>query len=180
MTDYPIDVVRSARRKRTVSASLREGRVKVMVPAGLEPDEETKLVEEIAGRVIRKATSRDVDLVARAGELAERYDLPEPTEIKWSTRQKRQWGSCSPGDSRIRVSNRLATMPSWVLDYVLIHEMAHLEVADHGPRFRELVERYELSERATGYLMAVGALDPPGGDGLEQPKNPHDRRRSTA
>jgi hypothetical protein len=45
-------------------------------------------------------------------------------------------------------------MPAWVLDWVLIHELAHLEVPDHGPRFKSLVDRYELAERATGYLMA--------------------------
>lgn len=170
MTDYPIDVVRSARRKRTVSASLREGRVKVMVPAGLEPDEEAKLVAEIAGRVIRKATSRDVDLVARAAELAERYDLPNPIDITWSTRQKRRWGSCSPENRCIRISDRLASVPGWVLDSVLIHEMAHLEVPGHGPEFRELLNRYELAERATGYLMAAGALDSTGDSGVETPE----------
>jgi predicted metal-dependent hydrolase len=42
-----------------------------------------------------------------------------------------------------------------VLDYLLVHELAHLEVADHGPRFWELVDRYPLTERARGYLMAL-------------------------
>ena len=47
-------------------------------------------------------------------------------------------------------------MPAWVRDYVVMHELAHLLVAGHGPRFWELVNRYPLTERARGYLMAVG------------------------
>jgi predicted metal-dependent hydrolase len=46
-------------------------------------------------------------------------------------------------------------MPPWVLDSVLVHELAHLEVSGHRPEFRKLVARYELTERATGYLIAI-------------------------
>lgn len=155
MTDIPIDVVRSERRKRTVQAYLRNGRIRVMVPAGLEAQEESRLVDELAGRVQLKATSAEVDLVGRAERLAARYELPRPEEIVWSDRQMKRWGSCTPSEGRIRVSSRLASMPGWVLDSVIVHELAHLEVRDHGPAFEALVERYELTERAKGYLMAV-------------------------
>lgn len=159
MSDYPVDVVRSKRRKRTVSASLRQGRIKVMVPDSLEPGEEARLVDEMARRVRRKATAAGVNLNERVAELSAQYGLSMPAEIEWSERQKRTWGSCS-ADGRIRVSSRLASMPVWVLDWVLIHEMAHLEVPDHGPRFDELVRRYELGERAKGYLIAVSERAP--------------------
>lgn len=154
MSDFPIDVVRSKQRKRTVQASLRDGRIKVMVPHGLDPDQESELVDELSSRIISKATSADVDLIERARELAKRYRLPMPTDIVWSDRQQQRWGSCSPQDGKIRISSRLAGMPGWVLDSVLVHELAHLEVADHGPGFQALVERYELAERAKGYLIA--------------------------
>jgi predicted metal-dependent hydrolase len=42
-----------------------------------------------------------------------------------------------------------------VLDYVIVHELAHLEVAGHNDRFWQLVNRYPLTERARGYLIAV-------------------------
>ena len=160
MSEFPIDIIRSERRKRTVSAYLRAGRVKVMVPKGLEPDEEQRLVDEVAGRVIRKATSHQVDLTKRAAELAVRYDLPTPVEISWSSRQKRRWGSCSPDGGKVRISDRLSSVPGWVLDSVLIHELAHLAVPDHGPEFQALVGRFELAERAKGYLMAMGERQP--------------------
>lgn len=170
MVDFPVDIVRSQRRKRTVQARLTDGRIKVMVPAGMDPEEESRVVDSLVKRVKRKASSAKVDLAKRVAILSDEYDLPLPAGVEWSARQNRIWGSCTPGDERIRVSNRLATMPLWVLDYVLIHEMAHLDVPDHGPRFRELLNRYELAERATGYLMAVGALEARGGDAFEPPE----------
>jgi predicted metal-dependent hydrolase len=154
MSDLPVDVVRSKRRKRTVQAYVVDGRVRVLVPAGLPGDEEAKLVETMVARATRRLTSATVDLPTRARHLARHYDLPVPATIEWSDRQLSRWGSCTPSDGKIRVSNRLATMPGWVLDWVLIHELAHLAVPDHGDRFKALVNRYELGERAEGYLIA--------------------------
>jgi hypothetical protein len=50
-----------------------------------------------------------------------------------------------------------------VLDYVLVHELAHLLVASHGPAHDVLVDRFSLAERARGFLIAVD-LDPDEGD----------------
>ena len=52
----------------------------------------------------------------------------------------------------IRICQDLANMPTFVLDYVIVHELAHLLVPDHSPEFWELVERYPKTERARGYL----------------------------
>ena len=155
MSDLQVDLIRSKRRKRTAQAYMTEGRLKVMVPFGLSPDEEARLVESLVARVNRKVSSTEIDLVRRAGDLAKKYGLSEPTRIEWSDRQTTRWGSCTPNEGSIRVSNRLASMPGWVLDSVLIHEMAHLDQPNHGAKFKALVGRYELSERAKGYLMAM-------------------------
>jgi predicted metal-dependent hydrolase len=151
----PVEVVRSHRRRRTLQAQVVGGTVRVLVPAGLPADEERRLVDQLVAKVTAKAVAGRIDLESRAGELAARYGLPPPRGIEWSSRQLSRWGSCSPGSDRIRISDRLATMPSWVLDSVLVHELAHLVEANHGPRFTALTGRYELTERATGYLMAV-------------------------
>ena len=158
MSDLPVDVVRSKRRKRTASAYVKQGRLKVMVPFGLAPDEEALLVDSLVARVSRKASSTEVDLVRRARDLARKYGLSEPTRIQWSDRQMTRWGSCTAAERSIRISNRLASMPGWVLDSVLIHELAHLDEPNHGPKFKALVGRYELTERAKGYLMAISEM----------------------
>lgn len=156
MAELPVDIIRSERRRRTLSARLVEGRLEVRVPAGMDPDEETRLVDEVLERANRKISSAQVDIRKRAIELAIRYRLPQPSKVEWSTRQMKRWGSCTPEQSTIRISNRLVDVPPWVLDSVLIHELAHLAVSGHGSEFRELVARYEMTERATGYLMAMG------------------------
>jgi catechol 2,3-dioxygenase-like lactoylglutathione lyase family enzyme len=98
----------------------------------------------------------DEELVRRATALARRYRLPAPTSVRWSDRQGRRWGSCTPSTGSIRVSARLATAPSWVLDYVVVHELAHLSVPAHDARFHALVSRYPRSQRAQGFLDAWG------------------------
>jgi len=155
MNDLPIEIVRSERRKSTLQASVVAGTIRVMVPAGMPRDEEQRLVDKLVARIRRTVEAGTVDLPTRASALARRFDLPEPSEISWSARQNTRWGSCTPSRGAIRISNRLATVPAFVLDYVLVHELAHLAVAGHGRDFEALVGRYELAERARGYLMAL-------------------------
>lgn len=160
MTEPAVEVIRSQRRKRTVSGRIAEGRFEVRVPAGLDPKDEARLVADMTARLKRRVVSDEVDLSQRASELAGRYGLQQPTRVDWSGRQMQRWGSCTPSSGHIRISDRLASMPDWVLDSVLVHELAHLEEANHGKRFQELVMRYPLTERARGYLMAVGERIP--------------------
>ena len=50
-------------------------------------------------------------------------------------------------------------MPGWVVDYVLIHELAHLVVpGGHPPEFWAAVRRYPRTERAMGYLEAYSRV----------------------
>ncbi len=113
------------------------------------------MVSELVAKVRAKATSRKIDLASRADALARKYRLPSPESIEWSQRQNKRWGSCTPSEGRIRISNRLADAPEWVLDSVIVHELAHLVEAGHGSSFKALTDRYPLTERATGYLMAM-------------------------
>lgn len=151
-----VEVVRSARRRKTVQAFLRGDVVTVHVPASMSKADEAKAVDELVGRLLRRHRSHRVDVEERARALADRYGLPRAAGVRWVDNQQARWGSCSPESGVIRVSNRLADLPRWVLDYVLVHELAHLIHADHSPAFWALVSRYPRAERARGYLMAKG------------------------
>ncbi len=140
--------------------------VEVRVPAGLDPAEESRIVEGLVRRVAARRAGREIDLAARAATLAARHGLRLPDRIEWVDNQTSRWGSCTPATGHVRISRRLAGMPRWVLDYVIVHELAHLDVPGHGPRFWEVAGRYPLAERARGFLIAKGAYaDDDGGAG---------------
>jgi YgjP-like, metallopeptidase domain len=138
------------------------GVLRVSIPAGMTAADEERWVAEMVRRMERRAATDGVDLTARATALADRYGLPKPHGIRWVDNQEWRWGSCTPSDGTIRISSRLVGEPGWVLDYVIVHELAHLSVPRHDSRFWALVRRYPRAERAHGFLMARGldsALD---------------------
>jgi predicted metal-dependent hydrolase len=150
----PVDIIRSPRRTKTVQASMVDGRIRLMIPARMSDADAQHWAAQMTERIARKRRSTAVDLEQRATSLARRYDLPQPVSIEWSTRQMQRWGSCTPAAGAVRISNRLSSMPEWVLDSVIVHELAHLIERDHGPAFDAIVNRYPLAERAKGYLIA--------------------------
>ncbi len=159
--DWPVEIIRSERRRKTVSAELKAGVLVVRAPAAISDDELTPIVEKLRKRLARKATpipQTDEDLEKRARQLNRRYfnGRLRWRSIRFVTNQNKLFGSCTPAQGTIRLSHRLAAMPQWVRDYVLMHELAHLKEANHGPCFWKLVNQYLLTERARGYLMAVG------------------------
>ena len=164
--DVPEDVVirRSARRRRTLQARRDGDKIVVLVPATLPVKEYERLVPKLIERVrAREAGGKrrsDAALERAAARLAKELaaDLNLParlTSVTWSTRQNRRWGSCTTTTGEIRLSSRLRSMPDWVIDYVLFHELIHLEEADHSRRFHELVRRYPAHDRAVGFLHGV-------------------------
>ena len=166
-----VEVLRSAKRRKTVSARQVGDVLRVSIPAWMGRAEEQKWVAEMLRRFERTRATAALDLEGRAARLAARYRLPVPASVRWADNQRSRWGSCTPADRSIRISSRLTDVPVWVLDYVLVHELAHLLEAGHGPAFRSLVGRYPLAERATGFLMAKG-LDGDAGDEPWPPPDP--------
>jgi predicted metal-dependent hydrolase len=157
MEEPVVEVRRSARRRRTVTAFRENGRVVVCVPARFSKAEEQQWVDTMLRRLATKESRRrpsDEQLLTRARELARRYldAQVQPLSVSWSATQQARWGSCTPADGSIRISDRLRGVPQWVLDYVLVHELAHLLIIDHRPEFWALVDRYPRSERARGFL----------------------------
>jgi predicted metal-dependent hydrolase len=157
-----VDVRRSARRRRTVSAYRDGDRTVVLIPARMSRAEErrwvTVMLERLAAQDARLRPS-DAELLARAKDLSTRWldGRARPRSIRWASNQGARWGSCTPVDGSIRLSTRLQGMPSWVVDYVLLHELTHLLVPGHGPDFWAHVDRFPRTERARGYLEGVSA-----------------------
>jgi predicted metal-dependent hydrolase len=151
---FPVRVIRSARRRRTVHAQLLNGEIVVRVPARMTKSDETKFVAELVERIERREHRTAIDLESRSRELARRYELPTPTSIRFVDNQTSRWGSCTIESGEIRISSKLTEYPLWVLDYVVVHELAHLVVSDHSPAFHAIVDRYPKAERARGYLIA--------------------------
>jgi predicted metal-dependent hydrolase len=153
-SDFKVEVVRSARRKRTSSARLVGDTLQIRLPSWMSAKEEAHWVAEWSRRFERKIATDRIDLTERAATLARRYDLPHARSVSWADGMRTRWGSSTAAHGTVRLSSALARFPDWVLDYVIVHELAHLQEPNHSPVFWQLVERYPRSERARGYLLA--------------------------
>jgi predicted metal-dependent hydrolase len=171
-SDVVVEVVRSSRRRRTISAHRVGDRIVVHVPARMSRAEDAQWVERITRRVLageRRSLRSDDELMQRAHKLSASHlgGHAVPASVRWVDNQESRWGSCTPDDRSIRLSRRLVGMPEYVVDYVLLHELAHLLVPGHGPDFWTLLESYPRLERARGYLEGVAAAA--GLPGLAEP-----------
>ncbi|MET0902596.1 MAG: YgjP-like metallopeptidase domain-containing protein [Acidimicrobiales bacterium] len=150
-----VEVVRSAKRRKSVSARIVDGRIVIRMPQWMTKAQEREYIDSLVAKLVRQHTAKAVDLPSRARELAHRYGLPEPTAIRFVSNQSSRWGSCTPSSGDIRISDRIAGFPGWVLDAVIVHELAHLVELSHGPEFQALADRYPKQERAYGFLLAM-------------------------
>lgn len=152
-----IRVVRSSRRKRSISAYREQGAIVIQVPARLPNSKVSEVIPEMVEKILsREAREKisDEDLFHRAHKILARY-LPEftiaPVSVTWRPMNER-WGSCTTVDRTIRISDRLNGAPDYVVDYLLVHELIHLMIPDHGAQFESILARFELGEKAAAYL----------------------------
>ena len=170
---------RSARRKRTLTVFREQGRLVALVPARLTAAQERSLLPPLVERFLERESRRTMpassdELTQRSRRLYEthlaartRAPLP-PFSVTWVDNQQRRWGSCSSESGRIRLSSRLRTMPLWVSDYVLLHELAHLFVPSHSAAFHHLLAGYPDLDRAQAFLQGYQhAVDAGGPDWSE-------------
>lgn len=158
--DEDVIVIRSAKRRRTVSADISGGTLRLRVPLRLSSAQ----VEDHARAFRKRFESRhstagksDEALLERADQLSSQYfdGAAAPSSVQWSNRQQKRWGSTSTTTGEIRISSRLQHMPGWVVDSVLVHELAHLIEPGHGPAFKKLVARYPRTQEADAFLAGV-------------------------
>jgi predicted metal-dependent hydrolase len=167
-------IIRSDKRIKTVSARIVDGVLEILAPGDISDSELIPIIAQLRSKIEKKQQKRQQKqqldnntLTEIANRLNREYfhgQLHWET-LEWSTQQNKRYGSCTPALRSIRISHRLASMPPFVLEYVVMHELAHLIEANHGPRFWQLVDRYPRTERARGYLMAVGLEE------LDEPAN---------
>src|SRR5260370_9945174 len=158
----PVRIITSRQRRRTVAARLRSGVLELVVPATMPIAERQHWAEVMSKRLERRAERRrptDQRLQDRPDRLNERHF---DGRLAWTSigfaDMDHQWGSCSFTDGAIRVARRAADLPEWVLDYLVVHELAHLVHSDHGSELHALENRYPLTERAKGYLLALDSI----------------------
>jgi predicted metal-dependent hydrolase len=155
-----VEIRRSTRRKRTVRAYRDGDTTIVLMPANLPRAVEDEHVRTLVARLERneqKVRPSDDELLTRAAELSHQWfqDRAVPSSVRWVTTMDKRWGSCSSADRSIRLSHRLKGMPPFVVDYVLVHELAHLIEPNHSAAFWALVNDYPQTERAKGFLEGV-------------------------
>lgn len=164
----PVEVRRSARRRRTVAAFWENGTAVVAIPAHFSGAQEREWVHRMLEKLRlqgtrghkaagKRRTGSDAGLAAHAAELSAKYlgGRAVPTSVRWVTNQNSRWGSATPSEGTIRLSHKLQPMPQWVIDYVLLHELAHLLVAAHNAAFWRLLAAYPETERAKAFLEGV-------------------------
>jgi hypothetical protein len=159
-----VEVRASTRRKKTGNAHWSGTRIIVQIPARLRGRDRDRFVDELVERLLTQrpqAAGHDAALYERAEELAKEFNDGVMAEsVRWVSNQRQRWASCSPASREIRVSTRLRQCPDWVIDAVLVHELAHLQEVDHSPAFWEIANRHpqqgESETFLNGYALGLG------------------------
>ena len=159
-----VEIRASARRKKTGTAHWSGSRIVVQIPARLRGRERVAFVDDLVVRLLTQrpqSSAGDATLEERAVVLAEMYnDGVLPSSVRWVNNQQARWASCSPASREIRVSSRLRQCPEWVIDAVLVHELAHLQEADHSTQFYAIADRHPRQVDSAlfleGYALGLG------------------------
>ena len=159
-----IEIRASSRRKKTGTAHWSGSRIVVQIPDRLKGRERSRFVDDLVERLLTQRPQNaagDASLEDRARALAETYNGGvAASSVRWVKNQQARWASCSPATREIRVSSRLRQCPEWVIDAVLVHELAHLNEADHSPAFYEIANRHPRQDESAlfleGYALGLG------------------------
>lgn len=160
-----VKVIRSNRRKKTAGARLYGGTLYVYVPRNMAEKELRQMITRFTARFEKNLMGKRLNSAAQLRRVAEELNARYfggslmIDGIQYVTDQTSKFGCCNCQTRMIRISHKVAQMPDWVRDYVVMHEICHLREHGHDKAFWELVGRYPLAERAKGFLMAKG-LEP--------------------
>ena len=150
-------VIRKERRRRGISAFRQGGVIEIHIPARMSRRQEIEIIPEMIAMVLRREARErktDLQLMQIGVEQLATY-LPEfdiyPASINWRSMNER-WGSCTTVDRTIRISDRLIGAPSYVLNYIIFHELIHLKVIAHNQEFNNYLSRFTDKDKAEAFL----------------------------
>ena len=155
-------VIRSYRRRRTISARVVDGKMHIYAPVGVSDAKLTEVITNFKKRFEKQKLKKELKIKENLHQVAQKLNKKyfggkiKIGSIEYASNQNKIFGSCSYRKGTIRISHRLSSMPQWVRDYVIVHEMAHIIQPNHSQSFWGIVSRYKLTERARGYLIAKG------------------------
>lgn len=154
-----------------MSAFRQGGVIEIHIPAKMSRRQEIEIIPEMISMVLRreaKSRKTDVELMQIGLKLLAKY-LPEfevaPASINWRNMSER-WGSCTTIDRTIRISDRLISTPQYVLDYIIFHELIHLQVPSHDQTFYTYLNRFTNQDNAEAFLEGFELGSQSGGSGV--------------
>ncbi|MEP7196715.1 MAG: M48 family metallopeptidase [Saprospiraceae bacterium] len=120
----------------SASGRRKTNQIFIQLPSGLTPRIRQQTCVTVIHRIMSQAYIGHIR--NRVNELNEKYFRKEINEIRLRNNTT-NWGSCST-NKNISISSRLLLAPNFVLDYIIIHELAHLVHHNHSERYWKLVE----------------------------------------
>lgn len=115
-------------------AELRDGKLVLTVRAGAGSRKRQAVLDQWYRESLMAV------LPALAGKWEQRTGVKAG---RWSARKmKTRWGSCNPRSGNIRLNTELAKKSRECLEYVLVHELAHVLEPSHNHRFKALMDRF--------------------------------------
>ena len=152
-----------SRKARNISISVRyPNKVRVAVPLGVSFEEAEKVVfskkswikkniDKFSNQISLDKELQSIDLSLAKKRLVQRLqylaDLHGFSYNKVTIRKQRtRWGSCSSNND-ISLNIKLACLPQFLADYVMLHELVHTEVKDHSAYFWKFLDRYVDSSK---------------------------------
>ena len=164
-------VIRKERRRRSVSAYRQGGVIEIHIPAKMSRRQEIEIIPEMISMVLRRESrsrKTDLQLFQMGVELMLEY-LPDfdvqPASINWRSMSER-WGSCTTVDRTIRISDRLVGAPTYVLNYIIFHELIHLKIPGHDQDFYNYLNRFTDQQKCEAFLEGFELGSQSGGSGV--------------
>lgn len=137
----------------TNKARIINDKIEIIANSELTLKEKSDTIKTLISRVMAKTYKNEVSY--RLKLINEKYFGHNVKSIKLKYNRS-NWGSCS-STGNINLSTRLLVAPEWVRDYVIVHELAHMNEMNHSKKYWRIVERvYPNYKKAEKWLKTNG------------------------